>query len=653
MDSSVQLTEYAGLVNHVFSKLSRALKPQLGDGPSEAADRTDKVPGSAPAERALNLRFALGGDTVTYLNNGVALLAAGTQYGAIDVSGLSGSDALTGVKDAVYSELRRRERLDLHNAPRELDDVRSLVVWLLCIPEVARAYAYATAQGYAPYERAASESEGEADPSERPESLIDAVKRVGAVSDDSDEDAPAQPRVDAVYAMVKAQSIQGLRETIRILLQFLNPFHGPRHVIESMLRDIESTDHALEPTQGEHVERATSFGIAAPNSDLVSRYAMLQREMETAAQPTHTDAWVDRCIADATPISKALPISTWVQMAGLVGEVGPGEKRGRNQPFPYNLSLFDKLSLPRAKYEGTWDPEETGLEPFLQLGAILGVCLIGCNAGETGVALTMPLRWIPQGQLARDQSRAAVLEHVVQNMRVWGDSVGQGHELIAASAKLLQIEHLQRIRTDASEIARGINDVPNLVTPNAQRHTGGMLLGAPFLRPAGTTAPIEYEGVPMRDAILSQLDDAKRTTFDATESQAESHRAALQAAGKWRFARIIPIGEDVVFARAHESAPSPGPVLGRKRQVRGHRLPVQAELLSADSLMGCELSLEPRFEPHTLRLVNTSAWQGTCSMAPACATSSRVARPWRHRALPCHLRHRGPRLRGPRCGARC
>ena len=603
MDSSVQLTEYAGLVDSVFAKLSDALNPQLGDGPSQAAVRARSTDTArTPAERALNLRFALGGDTVTYLNNGVALLAAGTARDAVDVSGLVGGDVLAGVKNAVYNEMRRRQRLDLQNAPRKLDEVRSLVVWLLCIPEVAKAFLVfldteeedaLEEESYIPY-GSSNDVHGDYD------SLAQAFQTIAGESE-TDLDAA----VGSVERIVREADTTWLRTTIETLLTLLNPSKGPRRLVDRLFVNIE------QDIENDKMMQAQAPGTPGPTTDLVMRFAMLEQEMATAALPDADEAaqWLEECRQGATEIEEALPIAKWVQMAGLIGEIGPGEKRGPHGLFSYHMSLSKTLSLPRDKagpcFDRNWSKslDRSVKQIEERYKNVLAVCLIGCNVEEEGIAVTMPVRWMPQGPLATDQCRAAVLEHVIENMQLLNDDTAAA--CVAASAKLLQLEHLQRIRASGSDLDRGVRDVPRLVTPNAQHDATldqKLRLGVPFLRQDAETT-INQEARFPRENLPQYLGSSEEDVellqaFEEAKATAEAHSATLRIGGDWPYARVIPSDKDIAVSRGSLDPAVPEAVLGSKRRVTGELTKVKAELLSADSLAGWELPLEQiRFEP--------------------------------------------------------
>jgi hypothetical protein len=643
MNSSVQLTEYAGLVAAVSKKLTDALTPQLGKGHKDAAARTQRqAPRSTPAERALNLRFGMGGDTVTYINNGVALLAAGTASDAIDVSGLVSGDVLAGVKNAIYNELGRRERLELQNAPQTLDDVRSLAAWLLCIPEVACALALGD---------------------NLPAVLFKHLQTIGELrgSHDTEDQKLA---AEAVQRIVQEEGIVVLGRILRGLLKLVSPREESRRVVDRLLADIEGT-HGLT------------------DADLVDQFRALEAEIanDVALPAGGVDNWLADCKQGATEITDALPIARWVQMAGLVGEVGPEEAREvAEEKFPYHMSLLETLSLPRDKadigFGTTSDPTDRYVTEIARNGMAdngLGICLLGCKVVEPYTAVTMPVRWLPHGSLKRDQCRAAVLEHVVQNMwemQQWGeddykerlDSAvgGDGSEAdeacmrIAASAKLLQLEHLQRIRAHP---AKARPDVPKMWTPNAgYRDTGAgrheLLLGAPFLRKPGSNTVTAGPGT--REEVIAGLDPVVRDRFKASEVTAETHAATLRDDGKWPYGRVIPSADDFAVLMGDPVPGSTQAVAGSKRKASGRRAPVEAKRLSADSLAGCAFLLEQgRSQTHTLR-VAASVWQGISPTASGCAVSSRPAqaRTSHSTPLPSQRRPQARKPRAPRSGMR-
>jgi hypothetical protein len=216
---------------------------------------------------------------------------------------------------------------------------------------------------------------------------------------------------------------------------------------------------------------------------------------------------------------------------------------------------------------------------------------------------------MPQGPLATDQCRAAVLEHVIENMKLLKDNTAAA--CVAASAKLLQLEHLQRIRESGSDRARGVDNVPLLVTPNAQHDATfapKLRLGAPFLRKQVETTFVVQERL-TRENLLKDLASSDAETrklleqFAKYEQTAEAHNTTLRTrhlsfSRDWPYSRVIPSDKDIVVSIHDFDEAVPEAVLGSKRRLTGERTKVKAELLSADSLAGWELPFEQnRFEP--------------------------------------------------------
>ena len=569
MDPSVHLTEYSGLVNAVTGKLLESLLPQLGEGPVLAFDRAFTVSNQddLPAERALKLRFALGGDAVAYLNNGVALLAAGTPNAAIDVSGLVGSNVLSGVRNAVHAELLRREERDKADAPRKLRELRELVIWLLGIPEVGqgvlavdeRRRVAAGAGPQVPHSLAtiidamipsasaapaggaaggAAPAGGAALPAACATAAAPAVPAAAAAVPAAAAAATAEQAAAHLTEQVQALTRKQFCYVLELLLQMLEPSHGPQALLEGLFESIEALmgshvaqygdsqrnlmwEHFRSRIQelgrdGRGRVRRTYVREAldlAPDripvhADLQARYELLEQEIGAAVKPPATDVpdppgvvtnsvidkWYNGVLQGAQPIQELVDngkmvgssLAQWVACAGLVGIFGPNEKRDGErvaERLPYNMSVSKSLSIhpPTARSgEATMVDDEfesEQAERLRRLGAALGVSVPGCNVVEEAVAVTMKVRWLPRTEC---ECIAAVLEHVIDNlrrMRTVNGGLGEPEwRILAGAAKLRQLEHLQRARTTPLGV---LNE--DLWTSNAM-YTDFFVLPVPFLR---------------------------------------------------------------------------------------------------------------------------------------------------------------------------
>lgn len=146
------LQQYDDFVAAVVQQIGTGLAAQVApdeasqhpDDPSvRASKRLKSVNHTSTGARAVLLaRFALATDDTLFLNNGVALLAAGHMNGnesPIDVSGLAGVDLFNYVRNTVFAEIQKRDKERYETRGLYLKNLRLLIAWLCDTPEVSDA----------------------------------------------------------------------------------------------------------------------------------------------------------------------------------------------------------------------------------------------------------------------------------------------------------------------------------------------------------------------------------------------------------------------------------------------------------------------------------------------------------------------------------
>lgn len=159
-DMARNLHQYDGFVSAVVAQITAGLTAQVTpnqtkqheDDPSLRASKRLKVVNAVEtgARAALLARFALAVDDVLYLNSGIALLAAGhvdNTESPIDVSGLAGVDIFNHVRNAVFTEIQKRDDRRYKNRDLYIKKLVKLIAWLCTMPEVARALRNSIDQG--------------------------------------------------------------------------------------------------------------------------------------------------------------------------------------------------------------------------------------------------------------------------------------------------------------------------------------------------------------------------------------------------------------------------------------------------------------------------------------------------------------------------
>jgi len=596
MNASVDLTEYSGLVQQVLLQARNALAPQLGDGPRAAADGLGNVSGLSPATRVLGARFAMGVDPVTYLNNGVAVLAAGTHDEALDVSGLAGADVLTGVKNAVYRELQRKEKYEYSQAAKRIEELRPLVAWLLCIPQVAHFV-----------------SDLEDEEFNAPFQLV-----YDANTDELIAEASAAM---SGYVVTKATR-EFLCKVFELLARALDPQSGPRRLLEQMFKDIDRRiDEMLEldaTGQWKRFKKAVETLPVDPpllqrtlevapdtNSDLQLRFDLLEEEIAAAPRTQVAQAaqaavvskekakeWYRECLGGSSQPVLNSNVALWAVATGIVGEYGPGESRPLDAVyFRYSTSLLKSLALPPRPsprenlfLQPLFDDYCRGLRGEYDLA--LSVSLPGCDVIDAQKSLTMKVRWKPQGDLEVDQARAAILEHVIRNMDELANTTpdGEKHNAIIATAKMMQLEHLQRIRASEGDVGRGLGDIGNEWTVNAEYTAdvrGKIKIGHPVYRKAGddTFTIGDDNGFQNETRPTEKLNEVEA----ALEAARRCAEKMVQEYPGYPGAPLIPSDSDYATMRpADPTATDENPVETKTR--KGKTVKIDAALLSTDAL---------------------------------------------------------------------
>lgn len=633
MNASVDLTEYSGLVQHVLRQAKDALAPQLGDGPKAAAAGLGNVSGQGPATRALRARFAMGVDPVTYLNNGVAVLAAGTHDEALDVSGLAGGDVLSGVKNAVYKELRRKNEAEKASAPRKIDALRPLVAWLLCIPEVAGGVRFVLLE----MQKGDKLGLGEIASLKELQKQQDAFLATSP-ADDSPADASAFAADASAFAAYVQRTGARMAETLekelnslprddlcdllRALHQLLDPRLAPRGTLESLFADIEKsvesqtqfradTERLLRREKAwmnfmvavENMTRRRNASLfeeqkrsvlnqVPTNADLVARFQMLENDMQIGAiqvpelkaedenpglevASSWYLAYMESGVAAAPGESR---LQRWAWLSGIVGLYGPGEKREVYDEFPYNASFLEFLSVP-AKRNSSQQPAlplfEDELRNFYESKrTLLAVFLPGCSVYETGTSLTLRVRWTPRND---DDCRVCILEHVIANAATLSDDPEQA--VLAGAAKLMQLEGMQRIRGE--QLAAVQNFWTSPVTANPE---GVLLLYPPMLRsPPDNPTSVEFAFT--RQDALKGLSDEEQNSYTTAYLAAKRCAGVLTEGLGFVLPPAIPAASDFFVSMAPVVASTSSKFKSKKRIANGANVPVDAKDLSVDALL--------------------------------------------------------------------
>lgn len=93
----------------------------------------------------LNMRFVLGCDTTSYLNNGVAVLASKNDP---PISTITSARVDDGVRAAIEKKIKFEAQREYDEAPHDLAKLRQIVIWLFTVPEIAAGVNHMLQLGY-------------------------------------------------------------------------------------------------------------------------------------------------------------------------------------------------------------------------------------------------------------------------------------------------------------------------------------------------------------------------------------------------------------------------------------------------------------------------------------------------------------------------
>lgn len=120
---------YSTLVKRVCREIEGGQKHYKG---TETTDPSND--GSKIATDVLLMRFKMGAETTSYLNNGVAMLASNSDP---SITSFANTRAHESVTAAVYKHLHQKAQSEYDESPQRIDQIRQIVIWLFSVPEIA------------------------------------------------------------------------------------------------------------------------------------------------------------------------------------------------------------------------------------------------------------------------------------------------------------------------------------------------------------------------------------------------------------------------------------------------------------------------------------------------------------------------------------
>lgn len=482
-EESEALSQYSGFVKAVVDQINEGLTAQLAPGvddrsaedPNERArKRLKHDDGATGARNALLARFALGGDDVLYLNNGLALLAAGHAQGKetpIDVSGYAGVDLYNGVRKAVYAEIKRRGSKRYERREVVFNKLRKLVAWL-CIERYVSIALQGMLLGHE---------------STRLTAFVGALaawRPEGAAIEEARKIERPNPEQRAVLVDLETKATAYYSNVLRAL--------GRCDVEEQCLvfKIMLTMTDADFPGAGsfaagieENAKSVVRFILDArklefkqdvyDNDDVFDedvRTFMLGTSSNMGAGPVdgeNTTAYNDavryvreRVIRVEHPLVND-ELATYCEMRGLVGEAGPTEKRS-GDVFLYSFPWEACEGLGATPASTNQVPLSMLDETMLltrQIAVLKSVQMYPVNVTDTPPAR---VRWRPKPKYAEQHARAAVLEHAMARIISDGDDVNyggvvteKGRYLVLAACKIRQLDSIRKLAMGMRTLGNG------------------------------------------------------------------------------------------------------------------------------------------------------------------------------------------------------
>jgi hypothetical protein len=424
--------------------------------------------------QAADARFALASNDSVYLSNAVSLLCADLANGVeepLPTGTVFGPEVIDGVKRAIEADARRRAQKKKHTDPRKLEQCVEVVLWMLSVQEIRLSvFLFLDRLDNVPRLRKQytdNRSTGDT-------AWDDLLRKF--------QSDPFDQLTDSLRTMVQRASAEKSLELklfklvvvgLSALLKHDSP---PVQLADAIIDDIkqQTADVAQAP------ERILSSTAAvAPSGETKEQVAAGiddRRRLETLFQVDISTRYSGRDV-----------MSMYCEQRGLVGRNSPidttdGHAYGAEE-LRYSLPAHQRgaailgLASAASDFQGVplCDEEADHVyfsvdvdEAFASMNR--NYAMMPIDGADTKIERehTLTVRWLPDGEMAKETSTAVALELAIQKVESMISSASDSTNAAllaatAASLKLKQLKDLYAVKREFARFGRHVyvNDEPS------------------------------------------------------------------------------------------------------------------------------------------------------------------------------------------------